>query len=188
MSHRSPLDLAHGMTHRTRRLRSHLPARHILPSLRRLVPVLLPLALTAVAHAQGTMDFSGAQTLMGTFKSKQLWNPNPQLNRASWGHVSVYRWTGEDGYHWREGLVLPPSYIPGHRYPLVIQTHGFREGLYLVDGPIRPPSPRKRSRRVAWSSCKWRTDWTGTAYLPTRRQSLLPRAASRRSRGSLRRV
>jgi dipeptidyl aminopeptidase/acylaminoacyl peptidase len=68
-------------------------------------------------------------------KSKQLWNPNPQLNRASWGQVSVYRWTGEDGYHWRVGLVLPPSYIPGHRYPLVIQTHGFREGLYLVDGP-----------------------------------------------------
>lgn len=68
-------------------------------------------------------------------KRKQLWNPNPQINRVLWGHVSVYQWTGADGYHWHAGLVLPPSYIPGHRYPLVIQTHGFRQELYLTDGP-----------------------------------------------------
>src|SRR6202789_2017037 len=34
-----------------------------------LAPTLLALTLTAAAHAQGTMDFSGAQTLMGTFKT-----------------------------------------------------------------------------------------------------------------------
>jgi dipeptidyl aminopeptidase/acylaminoacyl peptidase len=68
-------------------------------------------------------------------KRKQLWNPNPQLNRALRGHVSVYQWMGADGYHWHAGLVLPPSYIPGHRYPLVIQTHGFRQELFLTDGP-----------------------------------------------------
>jgi hypothetical protein len=32
-------------------------------------PALLALSFTALAHAQGTMDFSGAQTLMGTFKT-----------------------------------------------------------------------------------------------------------------------
>jgi hypothetical protein len=32
-------------------------------------PVLLALTVSSVAHAQGTMDFSGAQTLMGTFKT-----------------------------------------------------------------------------------------------------------------------
>ncbi|WP_396271002.1 hypothetical protein [Granulicella paludicola] len=32
-------------------------------------PILVMLAFSAVAHAQGTMDFSGAQTLMGTFKT-----------------------------------------------------------------------------------------------------------------------
>jgi hypothetical protein len=37
--------------------------------LRTLSPTLLALSLTTVAHAQGTMDFSGAQTLMGTFKT-----------------------------------------------------------------------------------------------------------------------
>ena len=37
--------------------------------LRLLFPALLVLSLSSVAHAQGTMDFSGAQTLMGTFKT-----------------------------------------------------------------------------------------------------------------------
>ena len=32
-------------------------------------PTLVALSLTGVAHAQGTMDFSGATTLMGTFKT-----------------------------------------------------------------------------------------------------------------------
>jgi hypothetical protein len=41
----------------------------VLRALRTLSPTLLALSLTTVAHAQGTMDFSGAQTLMGTFKT-----------------------------------------------------------------------------------------------------------------------
>ena len=41
----------------------------ILRVVRILFPSLFALSLTAVAHAQGTMDFSGAQTLMGTFKT-----------------------------------------------------------------------------------------------------------------------
>jgi hypothetical protein len=32
-------------------------------------PTLVALTIAGVAHAQGTMDFSGAQTLMGTFKT-----------------------------------------------------------------------------------------------------------------------
>ena len=32
-------------------------------------PTLFALAFASAAHAQGTMDFSGAQTLMGTFKT-----------------------------------------------------------------------------------------------------------------------
>ena len=41
-------------------------ARH---ALRAMAPTLLALTFAGVAHAQGTMDFSGAQTLMGTFKT-----------------------------------------------------------------------------------------------------------------------
>ena len=36
--------------------------------LRVVAPTLVALSFAGVAHAQGTMDFSGAQTLMGTFK------------------------------------------------------------------------------------------------------------------------
>ena len=34
-----------------------------------MAPALIALTFASVAHAQGTMDFSGAQTLMGTFKT-----------------------------------------------------------------------------------------------------------------------
>ena len=44
-----------------------------LPSPRRaartLAPALLALSIAGVAHAQGTIDFSGAQTLMGSIKT-----------------------------------------------------------------------------------------------------------------------
>jgi hypothetical protein len=46
--------------------------RNLLHAARVTGPTLLALSLTGVsnvAHAQGTMDFSGAQTLMGTFKT-----------------------------------------------------------------------------------------------------------------------
>ena len=38
-------------------------------AIRTMAPTLLALSFASVAHAQGTMDFSGAQTLMGTFKT-----------------------------------------------------------------------------------------------------------------------
>jgi hypothetical protein len=37
--------------------------------IRVMTPALIALSFASVAHAQGTMDFSGAQTLMGTFKT-----------------------------------------------------------------------------------------------------------------------
>jgi hypothetical protein len=38
-------------------------------AVRVIAPMLFALALSSAAQAQGTMDFSGAQTLMGTFKT-----------------------------------------------------------------------------------------------------------------------
>ena len=38
-------------------------------AIRAMAPTLLALSLTSVAHAQGTMDFSGATTLMSTFRT-----------------------------------------------------------------------------------------------------------------------
>ena len=41
----------------------------LLSSIRVMAPTLLALSIAGVAHAQGTMDFSGATTLMNTFKT-----------------------------------------------------------------------------------------------------------------------
>ncbi len=38
-------------------------------AIRAIAPTLIALSFAGVAHAQGTMDFSGAQTLMTTFKT-----------------------------------------------------------------------------------------------------------------------
>jgi hypothetical protein len=38
-------------------------------AIRAIAPALVALSFVTAAHAQGTMDFSGAQTLMGTFKT-----------------------------------------------------------------------------------------------------------------------
>ena len=54
-------------------LRSHFRTRKLSHKLNQLIrvmaPTLIALSFAGVAHAQGTMDFSGAQTLMGTFKT-----------------------------------------------------------------------------------------------------------------------
>jgi len=69
-----------------------------------------------------------------TGTSKIVWDPNPGLATPSLGHVSLFRWKDTTGYEWRGGLVMPPHYVPGQRYPLVIQTHGFQEHEFMTDG------------------------------------------------------
>ncbi len=49
--------------------RAHYPKKTVANTLRAMAPTLVALTFASVAHAQGTMDFSGAQTLMGTFKT-----------------------------------------------------------------------------------------------------------------------
>lgn len=67
--------------------------------------------------------------------SRLLWSPNPQLATVALGRAKVYHWRDSSGYAWRGGLVLPPDYVPGRRYPLVLQTHGFYNNHeFLVDG------------------------------------------------------
>jgi hypothetical protein len=70
----------------------------------------------------------------GTGATKELWNPNPQLAILEMGQTSVLHWRDASGYEWTAALVKPYGYVPGHRYPLVIQTHGFNQHEFLVDG------------------------------------------------------
>jgi dipeptidyl aminopeptidase/acylaminoacyl peptidase len=63
-----------------------------------------------------------------------LWDPNPQLAGLALGKVSPYHWRDRNGVSWAGLLALPPDLDPKRRYPLVIQTHGYRLDRYFVDG------------------------------------------------------
>src|SRR5271154_6737646 len=41
---------------------------------------------------------------------------------------------GGDRHEVEGGLYFPPDYIPGKKYPLVIQTHGFDPHGFAIDG------------------------------------------------------
>jgi dipeptidyl aminopeptidase/acylaminoacyl peptidase len=71
-----------------------------------------------------------------TGKEREIWNPNPQLRQMKMGEASVYRWKNSSGEDFIGGLVKPIDYVPGRRYPLVIQTHGFQESEFITDGPF----------------------------------------------------
>ena len=66
--------------------------------------------------------------------SRQIWNPNPQLQQVRLGEASVYHWKDSSGQDWIGGLVKPVGYEPGKRYPAVIQMYVFHEDEFLTDG------------------------------------------------------
>jgi hypothetical protein len=81
---------------------------------------------------------NSAQVVIATDKktstSRVVWEPNRQLRKIRLGDVSVLRWNDSAGRSWFGGLYKPPDYLPGKRYPLVIQTHGFSEHLFVPSG------------------------------------------------------
>jgi dipeptidyl aminopeptidase/acylaminoacyl peptidase len=63
-----------------------------------------------------------------------LFDPNPQFQELSFGQVQEIHWKISNGKDMRGGLVYPVGYVPGKKYPLVIQTHGWVPDMFLVDG------------------------------------------------------
>ena len=71
MSHRS---IAESRSNRlARRKAFHLSTQNLARALRVLGPTFFALAFVGAAHAQGTLDMSGATTLMNTFKTFALY-------------------------------------------------------------------------------------------------------------------
>lgn len=68
-------------------------------------------------------------------EKKLLLDLNPQFKHLCFGMERAITWKTTDGHQVRGGLYLPPDYVPGHRYPLVIQTHGFDPSRFWIDGP-----------------------------------------------------
>ena len=71
----------------------------------------------------------------GVDGERLLLDLNPQFSRLQFGKVEEIIWTGSDGHSVKGGLYYPVGYIPGKRYPLVIQTHGFVREKFWIDGP-----------------------------------------------------
>jgi dipeptidyl aminopeptidase/acylaminoacyl peptidase len=67
--------------------------------------------------------------------AKVLFDPNPNADKFAFGRTEVMSWTDDNRLSWRGGLVYPTGYVAGRKYPLVLQTHGFRPDRFLLDGP-----------------------------------------------------
>jgi len=70
-----------------------------------------------------------------TKRKTTLLNLNPNFSHLAFGKVEDIQWNDGAGNRISGGLYLPPEYIPGKRYPLVIQTHGFEPDEFWIDGP-----------------------------------------------------
>lgn len=68
-------------------------------------------------------------------QSVPLLDPNPQFSHLCFAEEKEIKWKGTDGQDTEGGLYLPPDYVPGQRYPLVIQTHAFDPSQFWIDGP-----------------------------------------------------
>jgi hypothetical protein len=79
MFRRSHAVMPRSTTHLAKRLAQSFSKRNLLCAARVMAPASW-VALSGVAHGQGTMDFSGAQTLMGTFNNRLAY---VSISRAS---------------------------------------------------------------------------------------------------------
>jgi dipeptidyl aminopeptidase/acylaminoacyl peptidase len=73
-------------------------------------------------------------TDLGPDKKVMLLDLNPQLRNVEIEKVRIVEWKSANGIISRGGLYLPPGYTAGRRYPMVIQTHGFRPDRFSIDG------------------------------------------------------
>jgi Prolyl oligopeptidase family len=60
---------------------------------------------------------------------------NPQFRYLRFAEVERITWKATDAHQVEGGLYRPPDFVPGKKYPLVIQTHGFNPDKFLMEGP-----------------------------------------------------
>lgn len=97
---------------------------------------------SAVAH--GDLDIRIAQNansppelvaeILTTHSRKLISDFNPQFRQLALDRVESFSWADRLGRTHLGGLVLPPAFQSGVRYPLVIQKYGFQPDEFLVDG------------------------------------------------------
>lgn len=80
-----------------------------------------------------------------TRNTRIVFDPNPDLlTNRRFARAEVFHWTSKNGNAFVGGLYSPPDYVPGRRYPLVIQTHGYDStrfapyGVFTTDEAAQP--------------------------------------------------
>jgi dipeptidyl aminopeptidase/acylaminoacyl peptidase len=74
-------------------------------------------------------NFNPATTSLNT-----IYDLNPGLQHKI-NPVNEVSWHTADGEVMKGGLYFPSNYVPGNRYPLVVQTHGWERSEFWYDGP-----------------------------------------------------
>jgi hypothetical protein len=69
-----------------------------------------------------------------TGRKAVLFDPNPQFSEINFGKEDEIRFTGAMHKEVHAGLYFPTGYVPGKKYPLVVQTHGFDPKSFWIDG------------------------------------------------------
>jgi len=54
----------------------------------------------------------------------RLTSLNPQVTRLALGGAKLVQWTGPQGEILRGALLMPSTYVPGRRFPLVVKVYG----------------------------------------------------------------
>ena len=67
--------------------------------------------------------------------SRIIYDPAPQTDQFTFGRAEAFSWTDSRANEWQGALIYPVDYVSGRRYPLVLQTHGYSNREFLIDGP-----------------------------------------------------
>ena len=67
-------------------------------------------------------------------EGRPIWDPNSWLRQIVLGNVKVYDWTDSHGRLVKGVLYLPPDFVPGRRYPLVIEPRAYSQSRFIMDG------------------------------------------------------
>jgi hypothetical protein len=69
-----------------------------------------------------------------TKRKVRLVDLNPNFAGLLFGKAEEISWEDKTGQPVSGGVYLPPDYLAGKKYPLVIQTHGFDSHGFVIDG------------------------------------------------------
>lgn len=90
--------------------------------------------ITVVQNVNSPPQIAATNPVTG--RKTILLDLNPEFREIGFGRVETIAWRGGNGSEVKGGLYLPPDYVAGRRYPLVIQTHGFDPDQFWLAGPF----------------------------------------------------